>query len=104
MCIFLTFCLTFLLCRLTVPNSDLALSLGNVASLRPPSDAQGTRLYILENTPENQVAIKSGRIVPPPEAPTTTTPDPPKKSFSAGESVISMNTVRQLIIYGRGEY
>jgi hypothetical protein len=50
--------------RLAVPNSDLGLSLGNLPTLRPLSEGQGTRLIILENTPENQSRIMSGNFVP----------------------------------------
>ncbi|KAF8960981.1 hypothetical protein BDZ97DRAFT_1830751 [Flammula alnicola] len=50
--------------RLAVPDSDLGLSLSNSAILRPLSEDQGTQLFILENTPENQEAIKNGKFVP----------------------------------------
>ncbi|KAF8968720.1 hypothetical protein BDZ97DRAFT_325778 [Flammula alnicola] len=43
-------------------SANLGLSLGNSAILRPLSEGQDTRLYILENTPENQAAIKSRKI------------------------------------------
>ncbi|KAF8968719.1 hypothetical protein BDZ97DRAFT_1797665 [Flammula alnicola] len=65
---------------LTPPNSDLGLSLGNAAIL---SEGQGTRLYILENTPENQAAIKNGKLDP--SSPTTMSST--SKRFDVGANI-----------------
>ncbi|KAF8871742.1 hypothetical protein CPB84DRAFT_1800521 [Gymnopilus junonius] len=73
--------------KLTALHSDLVLSLGDVPALRLSSDAPGTRLYILENTPENKAAIKSGKIIPPAAPSMTTTSDMARKSFSTGANI-----------------
>ncbi|KAF8970579.1 hypothetical protein BDZ97DRAFT_51308 [Flammula alnicola] len=69
--------------KLAAPNSDLGLSLGNAAIL---SEGQGTRLYILENTPENQAAIENGKLDP--SSPTTMSSTSKRSDVGANINVI----------------
>ncbi|KAF8905716.1 hypothetical protein CPB84DRAFT_1844722 [Gymnopilus junonius] len=47
--------------RLGVPNSGLVLNIGDSASVGPPS-GKNSQIFIVENTPENQAAVKNGKV------------------------------------------